>query len=142
MTRIVELESELATVRRASELFAEGRGAPKALFGIVETLAREGHGTKRVCRLCACAVGILPLAQHATVGSGDPAGVAHRCDPRDPRTVASHLRVAARSAELDDVYGQRVDKKLIQSIMRELGIAGLPARRQGQTESDQPRDHG
>ena len=39
--RIVELESELATVRRASELFAEGRVVrPKALFGIVEMLGR------------------------------------------------------------------------------------------------------
>ncbi len=50
--RITELESELATVRRASELFAEGRVVrPKALFGVVEMLAREGHGAKRVCRL-------------------------------------------------------------------------------------------
>ena len=50
--RIGELEAELATVKRASELFAEGRVVrPKALFDIVETLAREGHGTKRVCRL-------------------------------------------------------------------------------------------
>lgn len=50
--RIAELEAELATVTRASQLFAEGRVVrPKALFAIVETLAREGHGTKRVCRL-------------------------------------------------------------------------------------------
>jgi putative transposase len=34
-------------------------------------------------------------------------------------------------AELDDAYGQRVNKKLIQAIMRELGIAGLPAQRKG-----------
>src|SRR5206468_3428380 len=50
--RIAELEAELATVKRASELFVDGRVMrPKALFGIVETLVREGHGTKRVCRL-------------------------------------------------------------------------------------------
>jgi hypothetical protein len=48
----VELEAELAAVKRATELFAEGRVVrPEALFAIVETLAREGHGTKRVCRL-------------------------------------------------------------------------------------------
>jgi putative transposase len=28
---------------------------PKDLFGLVETLAKEGHGTKRVCRLLAIA---------------------------------------------------------------------------------------
>lgn len=50
--RIAELEAELATVKRASQLFDEGRVVrPKALFPIVETLASEGHGTKRVCRL-------------------------------------------------------------------------------------------
>ena len=50
--RIAELESELAVVKRASALFDEGRVVrPKAVFDIVETLAREGHGTKRVCRL-------------------------------------------------------------------------------------------
>ena len=36
----------------ATELFDEGRVVrPKALFAVVETLAREGHGAKRVCRL-------------------------------------------------------------------------------------------
>ncbi len=30
-----------------------------------------------------------------------------------------------------DAYGQRVNKKLIQAIMRDLGIAGLSARRKG-----------
>jgi transposase-like protein len=50
--RNAELEAELVTVRRASELFAQDRVMrPKALFGIVETLAREGHGAKRVCGL-------------------------------------------------------------------------------------------
>ena len=34
-------------------------------------------------------------------------------------------------AELEDGYGQRVNKKLIQSIMRELVITGLPTRRRG-----------
>ena len=36
-------------------------------------------------------------------------------------------------AELADAYGQRVNKKLIQSIMREFGIAGLPTRRRGRS---------
>ena len=54
--RIAELEAELATLKRASEIFAEGRVVrPKDLFVIVETFAGEGHGTKRVCRLLAVA---------------------------------------------------------------------------------------
>ena len=34
-------------------------------------------------------------------------------------------------AELAGAYGQIVNKKLVQSIMRELGISGLPKRRKG-----------
>ena len=51
--RIAELESALAILKRASALFDEGKVVvrPKELFDIVEILVREGHGTKRVCRL-------------------------------------------------------------------------------------------
>src|SRR4051812_30634723 len=55
--RITELESEPTIVRRASALFDEGRVVrPKALFAIVATLAGQGHGTTRVCRL----LGVAP----------------------------------------------------------------------------------
>jgi transposase-like protein len=54
--RITELEAELATVKRASELFGQGRVVrPKDIFPVVETLAKEGHGTKRCCRILAVA---------------------------------------------------------------------------------------
>jgi putative transposase len=129
--RIVELESELATVRRASELFAEGRVVrPKALFGIVETLAREGHGTKRVCRLLRVAPSgffrwrSTPPSDRA-IRRAWLADVIREIHERSRRTYGWR-RVRA---ELDDAYGQRVNKKLIQAIMRELGIVGLPARR-------------
>ena len=50
--RIAELEKELATVKRASELFAQGRVVrPKELFPIVEQLGVEGHGLKSACRV-------------------------------------------------------------------------------------------
>jgi putative transposase len=129
--RIVELEAELATVKRATELFAEGRVVrPKALFAIVETLAREGHGTKRVCRLLRVAPsGFFRWRSKAPSDRAirrawltDVIGQIHE---RSRRTYG-HRRIRA---ELDDAYGQRVNKKLIQAIMRELGIAGLPARR-------------
>jgi transposase-like protein len=49
---IAELEAGLTTVKRATELFQEGRVVrPKDLLGIVEILAKVGHGTKRVCRI-------------------------------------------------------------------------------------------
>jgi transposase InsO family protein/transposase-like protein len=129
--RITELEAELATVKRATELFAEGRVVrPKALFAIVETLAREGHGTKRVCRLLRVAPSGFfrwrskPPSDRAIRRAWltDVIGQIHE---RSRRTYG-HRRIRA---ELDDAYGQRVNKKLIQAIMRQLGIAGLPARR-------------
>ena len=131
--RIAELEAELATVKRATELFAEGRVVrPKALFAIVENLAREGHGTKRVCRLLRVA----------------PSGFFRwRNQPPSPRAirrawladVIAEIHERSRRtygwrrvhAELEDAYGQRVNKKLVQSIMQELAISGLPKRRRG-----------
>ncbi len=50
--RIAALGQELATVRRASELFAQWRVVrPKELFPIVEQLGTEGHGLKSACRV-------------------------------------------------------------------------------------------
>ena len=131
--RIAELESELATVKRASALFAEGRVVrPKALFAIVETLAREGHGTKRVCRILAVA----------------PSGFFRwRSQPPSDRAirrawlsdVVVQIHVQSRGtygyrrirAELADGFDQVVSRKLIRSIMAEQGICGLPRRRRG-----------
>ncbi len=131
--RIGELEAELATVRRASELFAEGRVVrPKALFGIVAMLAYEGHGTKRVCRLLRVAPSGFfrwrnkPPSDRA-IRRAWLTDVITEIHERSRRTYGwRRIR-----AELDDAYGQRVNKKLIQQVMRELGIAGLPARRRG-----------
>jgi putative transposase len=129
--RIGELEAELATVKRASELFAERPVVrPKALFGIVETLAREGHGTKRVCRLLRVAPSgffrwrAKPPSNRA-IRRAWLSDVIAEIHERSRRTYGWR-RVRA---ELDDAYGQRVNKKLIQQVMRELGITGLPARR-------------
>jgi transposase InsO family protein len=131
--RIAELEAELATVKRASELFAEGRVVrPKALFGIVETLAREGHGTKRACRL----LRVAPSGFFRWRSKAPSDRAIRRAWLTD---VIAEIHVQSRRtygyrrmrAELADAYGQRVNKKLIQAIMRELGISGLPKRRRG-----------
>jgi transposase InsO family protein len=131
--RIAELESELAIVKRASALFDEGRVVrPKAVFVIVATLAREGHGTKRVCRLLRVA----------------PSGFFRwRSQPPSDRAIRRAwltdviLAIHERSrrtygwrrirAELADAYDQQVNKKLIRAIMAEQGISGLPKRRTG-----------
>ncbi len=77
-TRIVELERELVAVKRASELFGEGRVVrPKDLFSIVEQLGVEGHGPSRrgaccrsLCRVSLCGgVGHRLIVRSAAPGS-------------------------------------------------------------------------
>jgi putative transposase len=135
--RINELEAELATVKRASELFAEGQKEgrvvrPKDRCHIVEMLAEEGHGTKRVCRI----LGVPPSSFFRW-----------RNPPVNPRAirrawltdVICQIHLQSRQtygrrrvqAELLDEYGQIVNKKLVRSIMTEQGLYGLPTRRRG-----------
>ena len=131
--RIAELESELATVRRASDLFAEGRVVrPKDLFGIVETLAKEGHGAKRVCRILAVAPsGFFSWRTNApsdrAIRRAWLTDLITEVHDKSRRTYGWR-RVRA---ELGDAYGQVVNKKLIQAIMAEQDISGLPTRRKG-----------
>jgi putative transposase len=131
--RIAELESELAVVKRASALFDEGRVVrPKAVFDIVETLAREGHGTKRVCRLLRVAPSgffrwrAMPPSDRS-IRRAWLADVIVEIHDQSRRTYGwRRIR-----AELADAYGQRVNKKLIRAIMAEQAISGLPRRRKG-----------
>ena len=131
--RIAELESELAVVKRASALFDEGRVVrPKAVFDIVETLAREGHGTKRVCRVLRVAPSgffrwrAMPPSDRS-IRRAWLADVIVEIHDQSRRTYGwRRIR-----AELADAYGQRVNKKLIRAIMAEQAISGLPRRRKG-----------
>ena len=51
-SRIAELEAELGTMKRASELSEQGRVIrPKELFPIVEQIGVEGFGLKSACRV-------------------------------------------------------------------------------------------
>jgi putative transposase len=129
--RIAELEAELATVKRASELFEKGPVVrPKDLFGIVETLATEGHGTKRVCRILA----VAPSGFFRWRSAPPSTRAVRRAWLAD---VIGEIHVRSRHtygwrrirAELADAYGQVVNKKLIRAIMGDLGITGLPNRR-------------
>ncbi len=129
--RIAELGTELAATKRATELFEEGRVVrPKVLYPIIAQLAVEGHSCKAMCRMLRVA----------------PSGFfVWRTKPPSPRQLRrawltgaviqiweeSRRTYGARRvrAELGDAHGQNVNLKLVRSIMREQGIAGLPARR-------------
>ena len=129
--RIAELEAELAAVRRASELFGEGRVVrPKDLFPIVAQLGAEGHSVKSCCRL----LGIAPsgfFRWRAKPPSARDIGRAWLADLVVEVWEASRRTYGKRRirAELEDAYGEVVNLKLISGIMREQGISGLPKRR-------------
>jgi putative transposase len=131
--RIAELEAELAATKRASELFAQGRVVrPKDLYPIVETLGVEGHGLKMSCRLLGVASsGFCMWRQRPpsarSIRRAWLTDVITEIWDRSRQTYGwRRIR-----AELADAYGQVVNKKLIQSIMRERAISGLPKRRKG-----------
>ncbi|MGH9206392.1 MAG: transposase, partial [Acidimicrobiales bacterium] len=133
--RIADLEAELATVKRASQLFAEGQKdgrvvRPKERCPVVETLAEEGHGTKRVCRILGVPFSTFFYWRSPTV-SARGLRRAWLTDVIGQVQAASRQTYGMRRirAELADSYGQVVNKKLIRSIMVELGISGLPTRR-------------
>ena len=107
---------------------------PKDLFGIVETLAKEGHGAKRVCRILAVAPsGFFSWRTNA------PSDRAIRRAWLTDLIIEVHDKSRRTygwrrvRAELADAYGQMVNKKLIQAIMAEQGISGLPSRRKGKS---------
>jgi putative transposase len=132
-TRIAELEKELATVKRASELFLEGRVVrPKELFPIVEQLGVEGHGLKS-------AWGVLKIASSGFF--------MWRHRPPSARAIRRAwltdviIQIWEQSrrtygwrrvqAELADAYDHVANKKLVRAIMSEQGISGPPKRRKG-----------
>lgn len=131
--RIAELEAELAATRRASELFDSGRVVrPKDLYPIVETLGGEGHGLKAACRL----LRVAPSGFFAWRSAPPSARAIRRAWLAEtiPLIWESSRRTYGWrriKAELEDHYGQVVNRKLVRSVMRELGISGLPQRRKG-----------
>ena len=129
--RIAELEAELAATKRASELFDEGRVVrPKDLHPIVAQLGAEGHGLKFSCRL----LGVSPSGFFHARAKAPSAREIRRAWLSDlvVRVWEESRRTYGKRrirAELADAYGETVNHKLIRSIMRELGISGLPKRR-------------
>jgi putative transposase len=132
-SRIAALESELATVKRASELFGEGRVVrPKDLFPIVEQLGLEGHGLKSACRVLRIASSGFFVWRHRPPSDREIrrawlSDVIVQIWEQSRRTYG--LRRV--QAELADAYDHVANKKLVRAIMREQGIRGLPKRRKG-----------
>jgi putative transposase len=129
--RIAELETELAATKRASELFAEDRVVrPKDLYPIVAQLVVEGHSSKGVCRLLRIASSgyFVWRTKPPTVGQIRRAWLTDLIVQiwNESRQTYGARRVRA---ELADAHDQNVNLKMVRSIMREQGIAGLPARR-------------
>ena len=129
--RIAELKAELVATKRASELFAKDRVVrPKALYPIVEQLVVEGHSAKAMCRLLKIAPsGYFRWRTKAPSPSEIRRAWLTDLVPKiwnESRQTYGARRVRA---ELADAYDQNVNLKMVRSIMREQGIAGLPARR-------------
>jgi transposase-like protein len=137
--RIAKLEVELATVKRASELFTAGRSdgqmmRPKDCGPIVERLAEESECIKRVCRILGLPSSTF-LCWRRRPTSARSVRRAWLTDVICQIHAESWETYGARriKAELADIYGQVVIKKLIRSVMAEQGICGLPSRRRRRT---------
>lgn len=133
--RVAELEKELAATKRASELFDEGRVVrPKDRYPIVETLTGEGFGLKYSCRL----LGVWSsgfcrwrrnVPSNRAIRRMLLTDLITQIWEQSNRTYG-YRRI---KAELSEVYDQRVNKKLIRSIMAEHDMSGLPKRRKYRT---------
>ena len=133
LRRIRQLETELAATKRATALFDEGQVVrPKDRYPIIAALGTEGYSLKACCRL----LGVASSGFFVWRTKPPSARSIRRAWLRDviieiwenSRRTYGWRRV---QAELDDAHGQRVNRKLVRSVMRELGISGLPKRRKG-----------
>ena len=130
-TRIRELEAELAATRLASELFDKGRVVrPKEIYPIVAELGEAGHGLKASCRL----LRVAPSGFFTWKFAPPTDRSIRRAFLTDlivkiwheSRQTYGKRRIGA---ELLDAHGLVVNHKLVRSIMREQGIAGLQKRK-------------
>jgi putative transposase len=124
--RIKELETELALVKQAAKLFAEGV-RPKATYPVIAELASRGFSAKRCCRILGVAAsGFFMWRRRAP-------------SPRQLRFAWLTELVQAIHADSGGTYGWRrvyaelvyghgviVNRKTVRKIMRLHGLHGLP----------------
>jgi transposase-like protein len=126
--RIAALESELALTRDACELFDEQAVVPpKRRRAIAEGLIARGHSARSACRITGLARSLLQSHRRRPVPDREVRRliVADTITEIHQRSRGTYGRRRVRAALLAD-YEMNVNLKLVNSIMSEHGLYGLP----------------
>jgi transposase-like protein len=126
--RIGALEAELALTRDACELFDEQAVvAPKRRRAIAEGLIARGHSARSACRITGLARSLLQYHRRRPVPDREIRRliVADTITEIHQRSRCTYGRRRVRAALLAD-YEMNVNLKLVNSIMSEHGLWGLP----------------
>src|SRR5271170_410284 len=126
--RIAQLEAELALTRDACELF-DGQAVvpPKRRRAIAEGLIAQGHSARSACRITGLARSLLQYHYRRPVPDRQIRRliVADTITEIHQRSRGTYGRRRVRAALLAD-YEMNVNLKLVNSIMTENGLCGLP----------------
>ncbi len=126
--RIAVLEAELALTRDACELFnTEVVVPPKRRRAITEGLIARGHSARSACRIAGLARSLLQYHRRRPVPNREIRRliVADTITEIHQRSRGTYGRRRVRAALLAD-YEMNVNLKLVNSIMSEHGLCGLP----------------
>src|SRR6476619_2534121 len=126
--RIAALEAELALTRDACELFnTEAVVPPKRRRAITEGLIARGHSARSACRITGLARSLLQYHRRRPVPDREIRRliVADTITEIHQRSRGTYGRRRVRAALLAD-YDMNVNLKLVNSIMTESGLCGLP----------------
>ena len=105
------------------------QGLPKRLYPVIASLTGQGTTSPRLPLPRRDRVGLLRLEQPPDLAEGAAADLPRRPDRRRPRASGGIYGALRVTAELR--FGREiiVGHNAVASIMRELGIKGLPTRR-------------
>ena len=126
--RIAALEAELALTRDACELFdAEAVVPPKRRRAIAEGLIARGYSARSACRITGLARSLLQYHRRRRVPDREVRRliVADTITEIHQRSRGTYGRRRVPAALLAD-YDMNVNLKLVNSIMSEQGLYGLP----------------
>jgi putative transposase len=124
--RIKELETELALVKQAAKLFAEGV-RPKAKYPVIAELAGQGFSAKRCCRILGVAASGFFMWRRRSP-SPRQLRFAWLTDLVQAIHTNSRGTYGWRRVNAELVYGHGVvvNRKTVRKIMRLHGLHGLP----------------
>ena len=137
LRRIAALEAELALTRDACELFNdEAVVPPKRRRAIAEGLIARGYSARSSCRITGLARSLLQYHRRRPIPDREIRRliVADTITEIHQRSRGTYGRRRIRAALLAD-YEMNVNHKLVNSIMTEHGLYGLP--RPGRSIPDQ-----